>query len=288
MTAIYIPRVSITENQQTIINKLSCLGAITRVDFTPLGKQVGFVESYDNKDIYKSVFIHFSELFQSLAEIDVLYWKQNNTYLGILDDIFVSKNRVVFYPYANEDTHDESRKNMYWILLKADNPIQTTMMNTSQIVENCRHLESTVQDLKSKVVELTNVIQNQIQIIKTLSTHTQDMYLFINYIRSHLQESPESQEFLEDEEKENQEDEEDNYANFQNYFNNLQEYNESCALEEISNDDTEETNYDDLPELIEIKTLTNEKETITNTDTDTPVNSYLDRVDCTTNYCGNN
>jgi hypothetical protein len=286
MTAIYIPRVSISESQQTIINKLSCLGVITRVDFTPIGKQVGFVESYDSKDIYKSVFIHFSELFQSSAEIDVLYWKQNNTYLGILDDIFVSKNRVEFYPYANEDTHDESRKNMYWILLKADNPIQSTMMNTSQIVENCRHLESTVHDLKSKVAELTNVIQNQVQIITTLSTHTQDMYLFINYIRSHLQESPESQEFLEDEE--NQENEEDNYANFQNYFNNLQEYNESCALEEISNDDTEdanteETNYDDLPELIEI---TNEEETITNTDT--TVNSYLDRVDCTTNYCGNN
>jgi hypothetical protein len=285
MTAIYIPRVCIFETEQSIISKLSCLGNISRVDFTPLGKQVGFVESYDNKDIYKSVFIHFSELFQSLAEIDVLYWKQNNTYLGILDDIFVSKNRVLFYPYANEDAHDNSRQNMYWILLKADNPIQTTMMNTSQIVENCRHLESTVQDLKSKVAELTNVIQNQIQIIKTLSTHTQDMYLFINYIRSHLQESPESQEFLEDQEKENQEDEEDNYANFQNYFNNLQEYNESCALEEISNDDTEETNYDDLPELIEI---TNEDETITNTNTDTPINSYLDRVDCTTNYCGNN
>lgn len=136
--SIYIPRVSAFVTEDIIIEQLANIGDIRRVDFAPLGKKPGFVEENVDKNV-KSAFVHFFDTFECPVTSDI------NTY-----------GSHKFYPYFGGE---------YWILLKVKNPIQDTMMNNAQIVENCRLLEkkveeqaATIKAMEKKVDGLQHVV----------------------------------------------------------------------------------------------------------------------------------
>jgi hypothetical protein len=142
--SIYIPRVnaSITRNQVITEFEKFGIGQVNRVDFTPINKKPGFAEhisktgffEYD-VDVVKSVFVHFD------------YYYENE-----LTDRIVSKldngesHRI--YPACAISRQE------YWILTKCTNPVQDTMMNTAQIVENCRFLENKVAEQSATIAKL--------------------------------------------------------------------------------------------------------------------------------------
>jgi tRNA U34 5-carboxymethylaminomethyl modifying enzyme MnmG/GidA len=59
-------------------------------------------------------------------------------------------------------------RNEYWICLKNKNPVQYTMMNIHQVVENSRHLENLVEEQKNKIQKLEEKISNIDEVIKQL------------------------------------------------------------------------------------------------------------------------
>ena len=142
--SIYIPRVnaSITRNQVITEFEKFGIGQVNRVDFTPINKKPGFAEDisktgffeYDVDDV-KSIFVHFD------------YYYENE-----LTDRIVSKldngesHRI--YPACTISRQE------YWILTKCTNPVQDTMMNTAQIVENCRFLENKVAEQADTIAKL--------------------------------------------------------------------------------------------------------------------------------------
>ena len=142
--SIYIPRVnaSITRNQVITEFEKFGIGQVNRVDFTPINKKPGFAEDisktgffeYDVDDV-KSIFVHFD------------YYYENE-----LTDRIVSKldngesHRI--YPACAISRQE------YWILTKCTNPVQDTMMNTAQIVENCRFLENKVAEQSATIAKL--------------------------------------------------------------------------------------------------------------------------------------
>ena len=109
-------------------------GKISRIDFTPINKKPGFGENVDS--VVKSAFIHFSELNEPGSIIHYCI-KEGEPYK--------------FYPFENS--------HKYWLLLPAKNPIPETMMNTAQIVENCRLLEKKVEDQDAKIKELERKLE---------------------------------------------------------------------------------------------------------------------------------
>jgi len=143
ITSIYIPRVSVRHNETTIREIMyQCeIGEVSYIDFTPINKKPGFVEIYDQQ--YMSAFVHFFRPWSRSCD----FW---NT---IADD----------KPYKLQVTSRE-----YWLCLKNKNPVQRTMMNIHQVVENGRHLEKLIEDQAKKIKELddklerTNVVVYQL------------------------------------------------------------------------------------------------------------------------------
>jgi hypothetical protein len=129
--SIYIPRMSIRHDEDTVRNIIMAdyrIGTISHIDFTPINKKPGFFENHDPR--FKSAFIHFSD--------NTKYWDKN-----FWDKISRGEQ------YILNITSTE-----YWICLKNKNPIQRTMMNIHQVVENGRHLENLVQEQAKKIEEL--------------------------------------------------------------------------------------------------------------------------------------
>ena len=142
--SFYIPRMSSTYDKKQVkaIFKYLNIGKVKRVDFTPLNKKPGFIEIYDTQN--KSAFVHMELLYP------------NDLTQRILDIVFLQTSGYKIYPENN---------NVYWLLLKNNYPIQDTMMNKHQIVENCRYLESIVQqqsdiikNLEEKVLGIQSVV----------------------------------------------------------------------------------------------------------------------------------
>jgi len=137
---LYIPRMSSFVTEVMLEDQLSQLiGKIKRVDFTPINKKLGFTENIN--DNYKSAFIHFYYMTPYYQE----YFNKGD-------------------PYKLNPNLGSSE---FWILLKCKNPVQETMMNNSQIVENCRFLEKKVEEqaktikvLEDKVQGIHNVVYN--------------------------------------------------------------------------------------------------------------------------------
>ena len=121
---IYIPRVSAFVDENTIKEEFYEVGSISRVDFIPLGKKPGFDENIAGK--FKSAFVHFRSFYEH----------------GIIDEI----NTNGSFKFYTSNLHGE-----YWFLIKAVNPIQDTMMNNAQIVENCRVLEKKVEEQSATI-----------------------------------------------------------------------------------------------------------------------------------------
>lgn len=116
---IYIPRLSASVTEGMIRDEFYNIAEISRVDFTPLGKKPGFCENLEGG--IKSAFVHFSRFFEHC----------------IMNEIIINGS-FPFYP--------SFENGKYWLLLKAENPIQDTMMNNAQIVENSRLLEQKVEE----------------------------------------------------------------------------------------------------------------------------------------------
>ncbi len=156
-TSIYIPRMSTHHTVASIKHIMSSyqIGTVERVDFTPINKKPGFGENVD--EIVMSAFVHFSD---PLLGYDNCYNYTSDSYLGnndFWDDIACNQ------PYKLQVTRNE-----YWICLQNKNPVQYTMMNIHQVVENSRHLEKLLEEQNNKIKKLEEKMDNMDSVIKQL------------------------------------------------------------------------------------------------------------------------
>lgn len=114
---------SSSNSKEGVVEVFKTLGTVSRVDFTNINKKQGFVENLS--DPVKSAFVHLINL----------------TELGIRVKAGVSEGETY---KINPGVHSSDTE--YWLILPAHSPIQETMMNNSQIVENCKNLEKKVND----------------------------------------------------------------------------------------------------------------------------------------------
>jgi len=156
-TSIYIPRVSTCHTEVSIKNIMSSyqIGTVERVDFTPINKKPGFGENVD--EVVMSAFVHFSD---PILGYDNCYNYRSDSYLGISH--FWDKIS------ANQPYKLQIALNEYWICLKNKNPIQYTMMNIHQVVENSRYLENLVEEQKNKIQKLEKKLDNMDSVVKQL------------------------------------------------------------------------------------------------------------------------
>ena len=73
--SIYIPRVHILDTEQRIYEIFveRSIGAVVRVDFTPLNKKQGFQENIEENAIYKSAFVHLYPTTTHTQESQLLW-----------------------------------------------------------------------------------------------------------------------------------------------------------------------------------------------------------------------
>lgn len=149
-TSVYIPRMSVDHTEEFIrhIMEFYRIGQVSHVDFTPINKKPGFGENVNQ--VVKSAFVHFWEPWFCS---DKLYHFQDDTDFG---------NSAFWHTIASGKPYKlHVSQTEYWLFLKNNKPVQRTMMNIHQVVENGRHLEGLIE-LQSKT------IQEQAEKIKTL------------------------------------------------------------------------------------------------------------------------
>ena len=136
---VYIPRVNMSVNEEFVKDAFKIQGKqVSRVDFTSIGKKPGFTEDFLGE--FKAAFVHFKVTTTDLKLQSI--WKAVNEGKG-----------YKFYPsYISSE---------YWLLLPAKNPIPHTMMNNSQIVENCRYLEALIEEQAKTIEEQECRIEEQ-------------------------------------------------------------------------------------------------------------------------------
>ena len=156
--SIYIPRMSTIHTEDSIKEIMSAhsIGTVCRVDFTQINKKPGFSESVDDRVM--SAFVHFSDPI--IVEGDGCY-NSDGSWNSIGRD--ASWNSITLWnsicfnvPYRLQITPNE-----YWICLKNKNPIQRTMMNIHQVVENGRHLENLVEEQRIMIGEQRIMLEEQ-------------------------------------------------------------------------------------------------------------------------------
>jgi len=149
-SSIYIPRVDSEHTEESITYYMAqnSIGTVSHIDFTPINKKPGFKENV--KEVLKSAFVHFSDPWFCS---DKLYYFQSRTYMG---NTKFWETISSGQPYKLQVSDNE-----YWLCLKNKNPVQRTMMNIHQVVENGRHLEVLIEGQ-------AKTIQEQAEKIKTL------------------------------------------------------------------------------------------------------------------------
>lgn len=160
--SIYIPRMSIVHTEESVAYYMSQhgIGHVIYVDFTPINKRPGFGENVDQ--VVKSAFVHFSDPY--LGSDNMYHFKDTSSLR-----ISVVPNTVTFWNStalwncisSGKSYRLKISQNEYWICLRNNKPVQRTMMNIHQVVENARHLEWLI-DVKEKT------IQEQAEKINTL------------------------------------------------------------------------------------------------------------------------
>uniref|UniRef100_A0A6C0EUZ1 Uncharacterized protein n=1 Tax=viral metagenome TaxID=1070528 RepID=A0A6C0EUZ1_9ZZZZ len=141
--SIYIPRMSANVTEESIYHEFDySVGFIERIDFVPIGKKTpGFTE--ENTDAkYKSAFIHF---YNSIPEK--------------ISAAFEGGKSYKFQPKCTKE---------YWFILPNKNPIKTTMMNKTQIVENCRYLENKIEEQQETIAALEQKLEGVHQVVYQL------------------------------------------------------------------------------------------------------------------------
>jgi hypothetical protein len=137
--SIYIRSVkkNVTEDYIKFVFLEANIGQVERVDFAAIGKKPGFIENVSAP--FKSAFVHFSFF----------------TNISLEDPDFGNKIREGNgYKFYLGEVEDE-----YWMLYPAKRYIQKTMMNNSQIVENCRYLENKIEEQEAQLAEQAETIQ---------------------------------------------------------------------------------------------------------------------------------
>ena len=140
----YIHSIPAITSAKDVIREFNYIGAVTRVDFAPLGKKPGFKENVCSET--KSAFVHVAELF-TLGKTIVTYIQTKGPYKFYISTI----------------------SSEFWTLSKANKPIQGTMMNTSQIVQNCRYLENKVEEQAAKLEQQAIQLEEQAADIRALN-----------------------------------------------------------------------------------------------------------------------
>lgn len=143
--SIYIPRMCFSWTEEEIREDMACrnIGNVSYVDFTPINKKPGFGEDVDK--VVKSAFIHFHFIF--IENLNQEFW--NKIESG--------------QPYKLQVTTRE-----YWICLKNKNPIQRSLMNIHQVVENGRYLENLITEQGKELKNLKETVEEQKKIIDGL------------------------------------------------------------------------------------------------------------------------
>lgn len=155
LISFYIPSLDYEISSQEVLDAFENIGTVHRIDFTPIHKKsgFGFYEPAPESQEKKSAFIHCSILTDYGSEI---YGKIN------------SGEQYKLYPFANLNECFNSNNN-YWTLLPAQKQIRDTMMNRSQIVENCRHMERTIKEQQKTIKtqeETIEKLKNDVHSIK--------------------------------------------------------------------------------------------------------------------------
>ena len=149
-TSIYIPRISVNHAEEWYIRQIMHdyrIGTVRHVDFIPINKKPGFVEKFDQMAV--SAFVYFSDPWLSSA--DDMYSFKNERYMG---------NTQFWNGIAAGDARQlQISPKEYWLCLKNKKPIQRTIMNIHQVVENGRYLENLVQEQAKKIEELERKLE---------------------------------------------------------------------------------------------------------------------------------
>jgi hypothetical protein len=159
-TSIYIPRMSINHTEDTIRKVMHefRIGTVRHVDFIPINKKPGFVEKFDQ--VMMSAFVYFSDPWLSSA--DDMYSFKSEKYMG---------NIQFWDTIARGDVNQLNvSEKEYWLCLKNKKPIQRTLMNIHQVVENGRYLENLVQEQAKKIEELERKMEFMQKIIVNRNT----------------------------------------------------------------------------------------------------------------------
>ena len=136
MFSIYVPRVANEHTVQSVTNIMAYfnIGIVHYVDFTPINKKPGFYELFDDK--FKSAFIHFLDVPN--YQLNTHFWNQISTH----DSTTPARLQI--------------SQTEYWMCLKNHSPIQRTIMNIHQVVENARYLEDRIKALEDTVNNILN------------------------------------------------------------------------------------------------------------------------------------
>jgi len=161
MFSIYVPRVLNEHTVQSVSNIMDHfrIGIVQHVDFTPINKKPGFYESFDDK--FKSAFIHF---------VDVPGYQMN------MDFWFALRESDDKDRQQQQQQQPQARIQIssfeYWICLKNHSPIQRTMMNIHQVVENGRYLEDRIKTLE----DTNKLLQDNNKLLQDNNKLLQDNY----------------------------------------------------------------------------------------------------------------
>jgi hypothetical protein len=138
------------------------IGNVSHIDFTPINKKPGFGENIDQ--LVKSAFVHFDDPWFCS---DKLYHYNRRSSSGNTE----FWNKIACgQPYKLQIIPSE-----YWLCLKNKNPVQRTMMNIHQIVENGRYLEAFIE-------EQSKIIQEQGKKIEKLEKKLDNLhYVLVDY-----------------------------------------------------------------------------------------------------------
>ncbi len=155
VASIYIPRMAAHHTEQSVRNIMVSfqVGTVVRVDFTPINKKPGFGEKVD--DVVKSAFVHFSD---PIPSPDGWIYFNTRSYNG---------NEEFWEAIVTGQSYRlQVSPREYWICLMNKNPVQNTMMNIHQVVENGRHLENLIEKQNDEIKNLREIIDKQSKTIE--------------------------------------------------------------------------------------------------------------------------
>ena len=157
--SIYIPRISKLYNQENIIEEFNFnnIGIVNRVDFVPIEPKLGSIDDPIPKS-FRSAFVHFSAYYYH----DYAFEFYNR--------LFVDNKSLKFYPILTSNSYNDSVNNQeYWLLLKANHPVEETNLNIHQVVENARVLKDQVDEQEDRLLILKEQVHDAYVLIRKLS-----------------------------------------------------------------------------------------------------------------------